>query len=158
MIREKPAAVAGRDEGGAAAVTCSARLVWEMVSVADGRVASVSTELRLLGPYREALRSVDAYAALPETDRDAIVRWVETRRLAKERAGGDHFANFIDCVRSRKEEDLHAPIEEGHISCALVHLANPSCRLGRTLQFDPEKQEVIDDAEANRLLRDGERG
>ena len=75
-----------------------------------------------------------------------------------ERAGGDHFANFIDCVRSRKREDLNAPIEEGHISCALVHLANASYRLGRTLQFDPEKQEVIDDAEANRLLRDGERG
>ena len=52
--------------------------------------------------------------------------------------GGDHFANFIDCVRSRKKEDLNAPIQEGHISCALVHLANASYRLGRMLRFDPE--------------------
>src|SRR5499427_7956374 len=33
-----------------------------------------------------------------------------------------HFANFIDCVRSRKKEELKAPAEEGHISCTLVHL------------------------------------
>src|SRR5208282_1022707 len=72
--------------------------------------------------------------------------------------GGSHFANFIDCVRSRKKEDLNAPIEEGHISAALVHLANVSFRLGRSLRFDPATEQVIDDDEANRLLRDGERG
>jgi predicted dehydrogenase len=70
----------------------------------------------------------------------------------------NHFANFIDCVRSRKKEALGAPIEEGHISCTLVHLANVSYRLGRTLHFDPAKEEVIGDAEANRLLREADRG
>jgi len=73
-------------------------------------------------------------------------------------AGGNHFANFIDCVRSRNKEDLTAPIQEGHISCALVHLANASYRLGRILRFDPEAQRVIGDDEANSLLRDGNRG
>ena len=58
-------------------------------------------------------------------------------------------------MRSRKKENLNAPIEEGHISCTLVHLANVSYRLGRTLHFDPAKEEVINDAEANRMLRDG---
>ncbi|HEY6292227.1 MAG TPA: Gfo/Idh/MocA family oxidoreductase [Terriglobia bacterium] len=70
----------------------------------------------------------------------------------------DHFANFIECVMSRRKEDLRAPIEEGHISCALIHLANASYRLGRTLHFDPETQQVIGDDEANKLLRDGDRG
>jgi predicted dehydrogenase len=69
-----------------------------------------------------------------------------------------HFANFIDCVRNRKKEELNAPIEEGHISCTLVHLANVSYRLGRSLNFDPVKEEVINDAEANRMLHDGDRG
>jgi hypothetical protein len=72
--------------------------------------------------------------------------------------GGDHFANFIDCVRSRKKEDLNAPIEEGHLSCALVHLANASYRLGRSLRFDPETEQVIGDDEANALLREQDRG
>jgi predicted dehydrogenase len=70
----------------------------------------------------------------------------------------DHYQNFIDCVISRDKKALHAPVEEGHISCAMVHLANASYRLGRTLHFNPETQEVIGDPEANRLLRDEDRG
>jgi predicted dehydrogenase len=70
----------------------------------------------------------------------------------------DHYANFVACVKSRKKEDLRAPVEEGHISCGLIHLANASYRLGRTLNFDPETQQVKDDGEANHLLRDGDRG
>ena len=55
------------------------------------------TEKRRLGPYREALNDRHAYARLPEKDRDAIVRWVETRRLVKERTGLDHDpANLAD--------------------------------------------------------------
>ena len=69
-----------------------------------------------------------------------------------------HFRNFIECVKGRNHADLHAPIEEGHISCAMVHLANASYRLGRTLTCNPETQEVIGDDEANRLLREEHRG
>ena len=70
----------------------------------------------------------------------------------------DHFANFIACVISRKKEDLRAPIEEGHFSAGLAHLANASYRLGRTLDFDPETQLVKNDDEANRILCDEGRG
>ncbi len=70
----------------------------------------------------------------------------------------DHYVNFINCVRSRKKEELTSPIEEGHMSATLVHLANASYRLGRTLNFDPVKQEVTGDHEANLILRDGDRG
>jgi len=40
----------------------------------------------------------------------------------------------------------------------LMHLANASYRLGRTINFNPETQEVIGDEEAAVLLRDGDRG
>ena len=69
------------------------------------------------------------------------------------KASGDHWANFIDCVRSRRAEEIHSPIEEAHISTTLVHLANASYRLGRSLRFDPGKEQVIDDDEATRMLR-----
>jgi predicted dehydrogenase len=69
-----------------------------------------------------------------------------------------HFQNFIDCVASRNKAGLNAPIEEGHISCGLMHLANASYRLGRTIRFNPETQEAIGDEEADVLLRDGDRG
>jgi predicted dehydrogenase len=69
-----------------------------------------------------------------------------------------HFRNFIDCVISRKSDDLHAPIEEGYISCAMIHLANASYRLGRTVYFNPDTQQAVGDPEADILLRDGDRG
>jgi hypothetical protein len=53
---------------------------------------------------------------------------------------------------------LSAPIQEGHISCALVHLANASYRLARSLRVDPAAQHVVGDDEANRLLSGHDRG
>jgi predicted dehydrogenase len=45
--------------------------------------------------------------------------------------GGDaHMENFIQAVRSRKAQDLKAPITGGHMSSALCHLGNISYRLG----------------------------
>lgn len=65
----------------------------------------------------------------------------------------EHFVNFIECVRSRKAENLHAPILEGYLSTTLVHLANASYRLGRTINFDPDSESVANDPEATELLR-----
>jgi predicted dehydrogenase len=66
---------------------------------------------------------------------------------------GNNWANFIAALRTRKQEDLNAPIEEGAISTTLVHLANISYRVGRTLQFDAASYSVRGDAEANRMFR-----
>jgi predicted dehydrogenase len=68
------------------------------------------------------------------------------------KSGGDHYLNFIDAVKSRKREDLNAEIEEGAISTTLVHLANISYRLGRTLNFDAATYSVKGDAEANKMF------
>ncbi|MBV9760807.1 MAG: Gfo/Idh/MocA family oxidoreductase [Acidobacteriaceae bacterium] len=65
----------------------------------------------------------------------------------------EHFVNFIECMRSRKAENLHAPIREGYLSTTLVHLANASYRLGRTINFDAENESVIGDSEATEMLR-----
>jgi hypothetical protein len=55
------------------------------------------TERRRLLSYRDALNDVTAYAALPERDRDAIVRWTEVRRRIRESIGLDHDpANLAD--------------------------------------------------------------
>jgi predicted dehydrogenase len=70
----------------------------------------------------------------------------------KNAKGGDHFGNFIAAVRSRKSEDLTAEVEEGAVSTALVHLANISYRLGRTLHFDEKTYTCKGDAEATRMF------
>jgi len=63
-----------------------------------------------------------------------------------------HFQNFVDCVRSRKREQLKCEILEGHMSTALCHLANVAFRTGRKLTFDPATETFPGDAEANRYL------
>jgi predicted dehydrogenase len=62
-----------------------------------------------------------------------------------------HQKNFLEAVASRGKPV--ADIEEGHISTASCILANLSMKLGRALTWDPVKQEVPGDAEANALLR-----
>jgi len=64
----------------------------------------------------------------------------------------DPFGNFIEVIRSRKVDDLNAPIEQGHIGATLCHLGNTSLRLRRALQFDPATERFVDDDEANEML------
>lgn len=54
----------------------------------------------------------------------------------------NHFANFIEAVRSRKTSDLNADILEGHISAALCHTGNISYRLGRKATFDEFREGI----------------
>jgi len=43
----------------------------------------------------------------------------------------NHFANFVKAIKSRRHEDLHLDIEDGHLSSALAHLGNVSWALGK---------------------------
>lgn len=66
--------------------------------------------------------------------------------------GGDHFANFIQAVRSRNPKDLYADILDGHLSSALCHMANISYRVGREADPEEAKAAVAKDAAAAETL------
>ena len=55
-----------------------------------------------------------------------------------------HLFNFISAVRSRKVADLRAPVVEGHLSTALVHLGNISYRLGVERSAEEAREAVQD--------------
>jgi predicted dehydrogenase len=64
----------------------------------------------------------------------------------------EHFDNFVQSVRTRQRPN--ADIEEGHRSTLMCQLANMSYRLGgRKLIFDAQTETIVDDAEANRMLK-----
>ncbi|MBC7924994.1 MAG: Gfo/Idh/MocA family oxidoreductase [Bryobacteraceae bacterium] len=67
--------------------------------------------------------------------------------------GGDHFANWLKAVRSRKTEDQNAPVETAHLASGLAHLGNISYRAERELKFDPATEQIVGDSEANAMLR-----
>jgi len=62
----------------------------------------------------------------------------------------DHLGNFVDGVRTRKP--TICPAEVGHRSASMCHLGVTSIRLGRKLQWDPQKEEYVSDPEANSYL------
>jgi predicted dehydrogenase len=62
----------------------------------------------------------------------------------------NHMGNFFECIRTRQ-----APIcdvEIGHRSISTAHLGVISVRLGRPLQWNPEKEQFVGDREANRWV------
>jgi hypothetical protein len=65
---------------------------------------------------------------------------------------GNHYRDFVDAIRAGDPAKANGNIEDGFHSCALVHLANISYRLGRSLNFDPAKLRFVNDPEADAML------
>ena len=84
------------------------------------------------------------YAKYPEDETEKDLE----RHVASAVRG--HMRDLLTCIESRGKPV--ADIEEGYISTASCILANLSMKLGRELAWDPIKQEIIGDAEANKLL------
>jgi hypothetical protein len=63
-----------------------------------------------------------------------------------------HFVNFLDCVRSRRPQDLNAEVEGGHLSTAISHLGNIAFKTGRKLEFDGKTEKIVNDDDANTYL------
>ena len=61
----------------------------------------------------------------------------------------NHHSNWIDCIRSRQQPSSHEEI--GHRSASLGHLVSLSYKLGRSLKWDPVKEEFHNNEAANRL-------
>lgn len=66
----------------------------------------------------------------------------EGKEIQKFSGSEGHHDNWLKAVRSRKPEDLHADILEGHLSSALCHTGNTSCRLGAAKSPDEIKEAV----------------
>jgi predicted dehydrogenase len=61
-----------------------------------------------------------------------------------------HVQNFLDCLRTRRKPT--ADVETGHQSVSVCHLANIAYRTGRIVKWDPLKEQVIGDPEAQKLV------
>lgn len=58
--------------------------------------------------------------------------------------------DFVDAVKNRKKFALNE--SNGHRSATIVNLGKIALQLGRSLKYDPVRQEFINDEGANRLL------
>lgn len=62
-----------------------------------------------------------------------------------------HTKNFVEVIRSRKLEDLHAPIQIGSNVAILSHMGNIAYRTGKKINWNEEKGK-FDDQAANKLI------
>jgi predicted dehydrogenase len=76
-------------------------------------------------------------------------------KLIDEKTGGPdlaaHHQNFFDCIRGQQKQ-TNANVQAGFLSASLVHLANIAARTGRVLQFDPEREQILNDPAADKML------
>jgi predicted dehydrogenase len=61
----------------------------------------------------------------------------------------DHHRNFLDCVRSRAVPI--APVEVAHRTATICHLANITMLLGHRVNWDPVKEQCVNDPQATRM-------
>ena len=58
--------------------------------------------------------------------------------------------NFLDCVKSRKQPVLN--LELGHHISTLAHLGNIAYRTGSKITWDAEKERVVSNRAADKLV------
>ncbi len=61
-----------------------------------------------------------------------------------------HLENWLDCIKTRGTPN--APVETGHRSVTICHLANIARELNRPLAWNPATERFVDDDRANTLL------
>ena len=91
-------------------------------------------------PYdRKQPRGV-SIADLPEADRAKVQALSDPESLV----------TFAEAVKTRKQPGGHP--EAAHRCAAILHLANIAIRVGRPIRYNPVKEEIVGDEEANRLV------
>lgn len=76
---------------------------------------------------------------------DAVQKWQGGGHIAR-----PHLQNWLDAIRHGAE--LNAPVEIGHRTVTICHLANIARELNRPLKWDPTEEQFVGDEEANQLL------
>ncbi len=77
--------------------------------------------------------------------REEVDKWKRAQWQAKY-----HMQDWLDCMRSRKSP--LADVEIGHRSISVCHLVNITRQMNRRLEWNPEAERFVGDAEANDKL------
>ena len=74
----------------------------------------------------------------------------EDRKKVEAMPDPEPLVGFGEAVKTRKQAGGHA--EAAHRTACLMHLSNIAFRIGRGFAYDPVKEQIIGDEEANRLV------
>ena len=137
-------------------------VLYEYEPLADGeRPRQLIFEQRIWSPYtQEGFENGNAFYGTKGMmllgKRGGYRVFGERNKIIEDQPGGSpdlgaHQRNFLAAIRGEAEPAADATT--AHLSSSLCHLGNIALRTGRVLQFDRAREQVINDEEANALVR-----
>jgi predicted dehydrogenase len=139
------------------------RVVWQHRSWGEAVDSKYPWGATFYGEKGTLKVSVESYDFIPLGSGQAVHRDVtyELEQYPEDKTEKDlerhvapavryHMKNFLHAIDTRSQPISN--IEEGYISTASCILANISMKLGRTLTWDSQNQQIVNDVEAGRLL------
>ncbi len=93
---------------------------------------------------------IPTVAVFSEADRDAGKYDAPDIYIPNYKGEGGIFGDFLHCVRTR--ERPFRDIEIAHRAASMCHLGNIAYWLNRRIRWDPDREMIVDDAEAARWL------
>ena len=112
---------------------------WVELNYADG-MTFVMDSTEWGKPYDRKKEREVALSDLSEEDQKKILAMPDP----------EPWPDFVEAVKTRKQTGGSA--EAAHRAACIMHLANISIRVGRKIKYDPVKEQIIGDEEANRLV------
>lgn len=90
-----------------------------------------------------------------QTDPPGLVKELPDPKVVARWQGGGHVArphlqNWLDCIRSRRVPN--APVEVGHRTATICHLANLARQSDTPLVWNPQQEQFVDNEQANTWL------
>jgi predicted dehydrogenase len=94
--------------------------------------------------------TMDISRSYLETDPPAILTAeLKDSDIRLYNTNGNHYQDWLDAIKNRTQPICD--VQTGHRSASICNIANISYQLGRSLNWDPEKEQFKGDAEANTL-------
>ena len=129
-------------------------LLWDHTIGIDGaQYKNRPNGVAFMGEYGTLVVDRNGWEVVPETTSSGKKEGYKGMPIQPSTGKGLdlHVANFIDCIKTRNKPNCD--IEIGAHIARFAHLGNISYRLGRKLNWDGDKQEFINDPEANAFLK-----
>ena len=113
-------------------------IFWNNTAIASGPYGSVNG-LEFIGENGTIVTNYDWWEVLPRDKR------MEPRKVTA--TPGEHVVhtgNFLECVRSRRIDQLACPITHGVLCAKFAHLGNIAARTGKVLRYDDQRHTFHD--------------
>ena len=147
-----PVEVEGQGQFSADGFSTVARSFLVRCTYANG----VTLEVGTTDKHKQGIKftGTDGWVFVSRNEFDTEPKSLQTSVIGRDEIhlyrSNDHWGNFIDCVRSRKQ--TITPVEVAHRSITVSHLGNISMLLNRKVKWDPDREDFVNDPEAARML------